>query len=310
MSISYEFLASLVDTLTDHIAVIDRQGTILYVNRNWCLFSQENEYREPFQWIGKNYLEVCDAPGQTVDSSAYEAAEGIRSVISKDADNYYLEYPCDSPIEKRWFLMRALRFDLNGESFVVVSHSNITERKLAEEQVIHLSRVDTVTGLANRRYFEEWFARQWAHSVREQKHLSLALIDIDHFKVLNDTLGHQAGDDCLKTVSRELSGLTRRPDDLAVRYGGDELMIIHGNTGLDESLPLLTELQSRIAALEIPNPKAPTGPGASLSIGLASICPGRQDDPEILIRRADQLLYDAKSKGRDRIESTDLCERD
>jgi diguanylate cyclase (GGDEF)-like protein len=140
----------------------------------------------------------------------------------------------------RWFLMRAVSFEVSSESFVVISHSEITERKLAEEQVIELSRIDSLTGLANRRYFNEWYANQWARSVRERTPLTMALIDIDYFKILNDTFGHRAGDDCLQAIGQEMYSVVRRPDDISVRYGGDELMIVHGNTLFPDSLKLLT----------------------------------------------------------------------
>ncbi|MES9993182.1 MAG: diguanylate cyclase [Candidatus Thiodiazotropha sp.] len=303
MIIDFKFLVAMVDTLTEHIAVIDQQGKILFVNKTWCLFGEENNHANPTDWIGKNYLDACNAPGESEGDLGSEAAIGIRSIINKEQDCFYLEYPCDSPTQKRWFLMRAVTFESEGESFIVVSHSNITERKLIEEQVVQLSRIDSLTGLANRRYFDEWYASQWARCVREKHPISLAIIDIDHFKFINDTFGHRAGDECLQAVCDETISVTRRPDDISVRYGGDELLIAYGNTELGEALELLKELMLKVGNLAIQNPKAPTGPHVTLSIGLAMTYPAKGDDPLGLIRSADNLLYRAKDAGRNRIES-------
>jgi diguanylate cyclase (GGDEF)-like protein len=303
MNATHEFLVALIDTLMEHIAVIDRQGKILYVNKSSCRFSQENNYTSPTQWVGKNYLEACEASTASGGGDPGKAAaEGIRRVINKEQVFYYLEYPCDSPTHRRWFLMRAVTFEVSGEVFVVISHSNITERKLAEEKVAQLSRIDSLTGLANRRYFDEWYSNQWARGVREQTPLTLALIDIDHFKLLNDTFGHATGDSCLKAISQELLSIARRPDDVCVRYGGDELMMAYGSTPLQESLELMRKLIQSVDELAIPNPGAPTGPIVTLSIGVAMIYPEKDMDPHLLVRRADGLLYKAKGGGRNRIE--------
>jgi diguanylate cyclase (GGDEF)-like protein/PAS domain S-box-containing protein len=302
MDISFKFLTAMVDTLTEHIAVIDRQGKIIFVNKSWCLFSQDNGYKQPDQWIGNNYLSACKPAAAGEADIGSEAAQGIISVISGEKASYYLEYPCDSPSQKRWFLMRAVPFQLEDETFVVISHSNITERKLAEEQVIHLSRIDSLTGLANRRFFDEWYKKSWARCCRDHSPLTIALIDIDHFKLLNDHLGHSAGDDCLQAISDVLLSFVRRPDDIAVRFGGDELMLGYCNTSLEQSLALLKEFKSTISDLKIPNPKAPTGPTITLSIGISSAYPSIDDDPDLLIRHADELLYAAKQNGRNNLK--------
>jgi diguanylate cyclase (GGDEF)-like protein/PAS domain S-box-containing protein len=302
MNITYKFLASMVDTLTEHIAVINRHGKILYVNQSWRLFGTENGHTDTDQWIGKNYLSVCDASENTGEPIGSEAAKGIRSVINGERESYYLEYPCDSPTSKRWFLMRAVSFSVERENYVVISHSNITERKLIEEQVVHLSRLDSLTGLANRRYFEEWFENAWARSSRDNSPITMALIDIDHFKTLNDTFGHHAGDKCLQLISQELLSLTRRPDDIGVRYGGDELMLVYRNTAVSLAEDQINNLTQRVKSLAIPNPKAATQPTVTLSIGVVSDYPERGNDRIEMIKLADSLLYTAKDSGRNCIK--------
>ncbi|PVV21316.1 MAG: diguanylate cyclase [gamma proteobacterium symbiont of Ctena orbiculata] len=302
MSISTDFLTSILDTLTDHIAVIDLEGKILYVNQSWVFFGIENSFSASKNWIGTNYLEACSLAADRGDSLGGEAEEGILSVIDKTRDRFYYEYPCHSPQEQRWFQMRVTPFDLNSERYLVISHSIITERKLAEEQIVRLSRLDSLTGLANRRYFDEWFANEWNRCTREQAPISLAIIDIDHFKCLNDSHGHSAGDECLKAVSDVLRSFTKRPNDICARYGGDEFMLVYSNSNLDDSLVLILKLMDSIRKLEIPNPDAPSGPNVTVSVGLSNIYPEMESNRDDLIRSADHLLYTVKDTGRDSVE--------
>ncbi|MES9971252.1 MAG: diguanylate cyclase [Candidatus Thiodiazotropha sp.] len=302
MSISADFLTSVLDTLTDHIAVIDLEGRIHYVNQSWIQFGIENNVPPSKEWIGTNYLHTCTLAADRGDSLGGEAEEGISAVINRTKDRFYYEYPCHSPQEKRWFLMRVTPFDLNSERYIVISHSITTERKLAEEQVLQLSRLDSLTGMANRRYFDEWFIKEWRRCTREQTPISLAIIDIDHFKCLNDNSGHSAGDECLKAISDLLRSFTKRPNDICARYGGDEFVLVYSNSSLDDSLVLILKLMDSIRKLEIPNPSAPTGPNVTVSVGLSNIYPEMESNRDDLIRSADRQLYKVKNSGRDSIE--------
>jgi diguanylate cyclase (GGDEF)-like protein len=246
---------------------------------------------------------VCDASADSGDQLGRQTSQGLRSLLKRQTTHFEIEYPCDSPTQQRWFLMRASTFELQGERYAVISHSNITQRKLAEERVRRLSRLDDLTQIANRRHFDEWFNKEWRRCVREGSPLSLAIIDIDYFKQLNDNLGHHAGDDCLKAVSGLLRFHTRRPNDLCARYGGDEFVLVYANTTLDDARTQLSRLRQAVEALNLPNPRTPTGPKITLSIGLASALPDRETDPNRLIRVADKLLYAAKHAGRNRIEA-------
>jgi len=306
MSISCDFLACIVDTLPDHIAVIDHQGKIIYVNQSWIRFGRDNGYTTTIDWLGTNYIEACNLSAARGDSFAREASEGIGSVLNKERAWFDFEYDCDSPNERRWFLMRAIPFEVDGAWFVVISHSNITERKLAEESIMQLSRVDSLTGLANRRYFDEWFTKEWHRCIREQTPITLAIIDIDHFKLLNDSRGHRAGDDCLQAISNLLLSFTKRPNDISARYGGDEFLMVYGNASLDESLVQILKLMDIIRKLEIANPIAPKGPTVTVSVGLATSYPEMESNPQDLIRAADRLLYAAKEAGRDHVEFASL----
>ena len=153
MTGSYQFLKSILDTITEHIAVIDQEGKILFVNKSWVNFGNSNQCQLALDWEKVNYLEICDKSAAMGDEFGRKAGDGIRKVINKELSLFYFEYPCHSPEEQRWFIMRVSPFTLNNHCYFVISHQNITESKLAEEKVHELSRLDELTQIANRRSF-------------------------------------------------------------------------------------------------------------------------------------------------------------
>ncbi|WP_276253694.1 PAS domain-containing sensor histidine kinase [Halomontanus rarus] len=147
------------DALPTQIALLDETGAIVYTNRAWETFGRENDRFDAREDVGSNYLAVCNASD---DDHAVAAAEGIRSVIDGDADEFTREYPCHSPDERRWFTMRVAPFECEGERFVLVMHTNITERRLAEERV--RSQADRMSE----------FARLLSHDLRNPLSVALA----------------------------------------------------------------------------------------------------------------------------------------
>ena len=131
---SNPLLSELLDSLDDQIVVIDSTGKIIYVNRSWNRFGTENGYPAGFSWIGVNYLAACEASAKRRDRDARLVCDGVRLVLSKQTDRFHHEYPCHSPTEQRWFIMRISALREVGEGYFVISHVNITERKLAEER--------------------------------------------------------------------------------------------------------------------------------------------------------------------------------
>ena len=298
---SYNFLKSVLDTITEHIVVINSEGDILFVNKTWSSFGLNNACLIDETWSGVNYLKECDKAAEMGDDFGLNAASGIRSVIKSEDDKFYFEYPCHSPDEERWFMMRVTPFLNSGEECFVISHQNITERKIAENSVLKLSRIDGLTDIPNRRFFDDFLASEWNRCHRLELPVSLALIDLDNFKLLNDTYGHQAGDESLKAIGNALQKFSKRPSDLCARYGGEEFAIIYGNTNLDQAKILLEELLNEIRLLNIPNKKSPIQPILTASIGLATMQPSKNNIESELIQEADRLLYLAKEKGKNQI---------
>jgi len=285
------------DSLYEQIAVIDQTGTIVDVNSSWIRFGVENGLSSDYAWMGKSYLKALTASHANGDVLAGEAANGILDIVDDRRSSFRLEYPCHSPDEKRWFMMDVARLDADSKRLFAISHHNITQRKLAEEQAEYLAMHDPLTGLANRRYFNLMLDREFRTSMRERSPISLIAVDVDHFKDYNDECGHLAGDDCLTQVGHAMLAFSRRPNDLAARVGGDEFAVLLGNTDVVESQRLAEAIVKSINDLEIVygNSKQIT-----ITAGVASLIPRPLESDELLLHEADKALYRAKEAGRNR----------
>ena len=175
----------------------------------------------------------------------------------------------------------------------------------ANEQLSLLASLDGLTGLANRRKFDEQIAWEWERSKRERTPLSLLIIDVDHFKNYNDTYGHLLGDDCLKQVAQTLQTICQRATDLVARYGGEEFVILLPHTDRQGAERLAHQIQQAIAEQAIPHQNAPTAPQVTLSMGLVSLIPQSPTTVSDFIHLADQALYQAKLTGRNRLAIAD-----
>lgn len=198
-------------------------------------------------------------------------------------------------------MMRITPLALPGSEHFVISHQDITERKKAEMKALELSRLDGLTGIANRRYFDEFLESELKRCSRLALPLSLAIIDLDHFKLLNDSYGHQAGDDCLKSVGALLKTFSKRPGDICARYGGEEFVIVLANTNLMQSIAITRKILKSIHCLQIANKTSPTAEFITASIGLVSITPTTASNPRKILELADTELYRAKDNGRNQL---------
>ena len=298
---SAEFYKSIIDGITEHIVVIDQQGLILYVNHAWKNFGRQNGHPDECTWQQMNYLAICDAAAATGECFGKDAGQGIRQIMAGDRELFYLEYPCHSPAESRWFMMRVSRLALTGQPLYVISHQNITERKLAEIEAMNLSRIDGLTGTANRRHFDEHLQSEWKRCERMQLPLSLILLDIDHFKLFNDSYGHIAGDQCLQEIGRILQMFGKRPGDISARYGGEEFAVVLSNTPQNDVSQIARRLLEAIRNRNIPFTSSPVCPFVTVSMGVATISPNKNLETSTLVAIADTSMYAAKKNGRNRI---------
>ena len=299
---SYEFLKLTIDAITEHIVVIDSTGLICFVNRSWISFGDENNCGVKQGWEDVNYLSVCDDSANAGETFGRDASNGIRALI-KDGHGYFrMEYPCHSETEQRWFMMTVTPFQFLGMPYFVISHQDISKRKKAEEEVSRISLTDGLTKVPNRRCFDEFLDAELHRCARSGLPLSLAMIDVDHFKYLNDRNGHLAGDECLIKIGELLKGIGKRPGDICARYGGEEFVYVFGNTTLEQALVVINKLMDGIRELGIPNQNSPVLPTVTVSVGLASIYPDAGSEKSKLIDAADKMLYLAKNNGRNRVE--------
>ncbi|MEO8198593.1 MAG: diguanylate cyclase, partial [Thermoanaerobaculia bacterium] len=286
------------DSLAEQIAVIDQAGSIVDVNSAWIEFGAGNGLPPDVTWIGVNYLDVLAASAAGLDHHAGPAAQGIQEVLKGASSSFYLEYPCHSPDEQRWFMMRATRLADDSRDFCVVSHQNITVRKLAEERAQHLAMHDSLTGLANRRHFEEVLQREIRRSIRNHTGMSILAIDLDRFKEFNDRLGHAAGDQCLIGAARVIANHTRRAADYPARIGGDEFSVLLAETDLQESMQVAEAIRQGVENLQVSSGESTC---ISASIGVATRIPTSERDAGLFLRAADTAMYRAKSEGRNRV---------
>ncbi len=176
----------------------------------------------------------------------------------------------------------------------------IHERFKAEEKLKEISRQDSLTGIHNRRYFDEILEAETQRAQRNSQPLSLILLDIDYFKEFNDSYGHVEGDRCLQRLGLMVQDAAKRPGDLAARYGGDELAVILPNTDAKNALRIAETLRQDICSLQLEH-VATRVDGCTfitISAGIATIIPDRETEPSDIIQLSDGALYEAKSLGR------------
>ena len=210
--------------------------------------------------------------------------------------------------------LKSVHFEEDGSKKVIIVSRNITERKLTEQKLQEanellnrLSYMDGLTGIANRRYFDETLLKEWTNLSSTHSPLTLIMLDIDYFKKYNDTYGHLNGDFCLQSIAQAINNqLTIKSNYTFCRYGGEEFALILPSTGLEEGKKTAKQITKTIAKLKIPHITSDIADIITLSIGVASLVPTKSVKPQELIQMADEALYLSKTKGRNTISVTQL----
>lgn len=202
--------------------------------------------------------------------------------------------------------VRVLTDEGAGNRTVVVCMRDITERKLLEDKLAHLMMMDALTGIGNRRAFDAALEREWTRAGQTNSPLSLVMVDVDHFKKLNDTFGHQRGDQCLCRIAGEVNRLGQERRAFVARYGGEELAMLLPNIGSAQAESVARELCRRIKALNMSNPGPEQSSVVTVSCGVATYYAGTRGAETLqateLLGEADRALYQAKKNGRNRAE--------
>jgi len=195
-----------------------------------------------------------------------------------------------------------LKARIRAHSKSYLAHKNLHEVRrqleISNKELQRLSRMDGLTGIANRRHFDSYLMQEWHRATREGVAISLIMIDIDLFKPYNDNYGHQAGDACLQKIAEVLREITQRPGDMAARYGGEEFVVVLPNTDTDGVKVIVDALFDAINTLKLKHEFSDVGKYITLSAGVATVKPDKRTLPEDLIGLADKTLYSAKQAGR------------
>jgi diguanylate cyclase (GGDEF)-like protein len=202
---------------------------------------------------------------------------------------------------------------MSGQRYTLVQIADVSptvarERllKAHADRMSDLVHIDALTGLGNRRFFDESMAAEVRATSRSGASLGLVLLDIDRFKQFNDLYGHPAGDRCLQGVANVLKAVCRRPRDLVARYGGEELAVILPDTDMAGAVQVAKDILQKLRDLHIPHADNLEQSMVTLSAGVCTGHPGADESVETLIQRADQALYAAKNDGRNRVFCFDV----
>jgi diguanylate cyclase (GGDEF)-like protein/PAS domain S-box-containing protein len=187
---------------------------------------------------------------------------------------------------------------------------DISERKKMEQELVDLNNrlqvltgQDSLTGVANRRLFNQTLENEWSRMMRSQKPISLIMFDLDHFKQYNDQYGHLMGDECLVKISKIISDIPMRSTDLFARFGGEEFVVVLPETDQDAAVRFAEKLRVTVQSLQVPHAIPGHSDYVTISVGISTMVPNDNLSPRILISEADKMLYQAKQNGRNRIHS-------
>ncbi|MEF2229769.1 MAG: diguanylate cyclase [Pseudodesulfovibrio sp.] len=200
-------------------------------------------------------------------------------------------------------LRARIRSALQLRREMIKSKERERELERLARKLERMSNLDGLTGIANRRCFDDTLITEWVRNGREDKPIGLLMIDIDHFKHYNDALGHVDGDACLCAVAQAIRGAVHRPGDVVARYGGEEFVVILPNTDYEGARAVADNIHASLARTCISHPNSSVGCTVTVSIGVASGVPTCQNTPEHLVQAADRALYLAKQAGRNRTEA-------
>lgn len=321
MNIAQHLLSGILETLSLQIAVIDADSRIIYVNQAWRDFNLHFGLPLETDWSGVAYLDICKANS---DSNQPALLHGVQQVLRGEVIQFNMDYLCHTPTQQPTWLTLNLHpiHSLSEHQLFLLSLTNITHHKQVEHRISEMSMLDPLTNLANRRRMELFLRDEWSRAIRHQSSLSVMMVDADHFKLLNDSMGHAAGDECLKQLAAVLKKFSNRPGDLAARYGGEEFVMVLGQTTQQEAVKLAERIRQQVMELDI---RFASERLMTVSIGIASLgahqsnhakSPQAQnqwlnfsEDGNLLLEQADKALYVAKKQGRNRVEVYDKNHR-
>ena len=298
-----ELLEDAIETLPEAFALYDQDDRLVACNSQ---FRAVYPLMTPLMRTGQSFEEMLR---HGVQAGQFPQAVGREDAwISEHMHEHHtagLATMQQLP-DQRWLRVHERRTRRGGIAGVRTDVTELVHKEqllaAANALLAQLSTTDGLTGIGNRRYFDERLASEWQRGARQQLPLALLLIDIDHFKLYNDHYGHLAGDECLRCVAQTLASCVRRADEFAARYGGEEFVLLLPGSNLDAARAVAQRCLEEMARVAIPHAASPTASLLTLSIGIASMCPIAGAHPTTLIDAADAALFRAKKAGRNQFE--------
>ena len=296
LAASTQFQQAVFDSLSAHIAVLDRKGTIVQTNAAWRKYGADHGHAHAPGFIGANYLEVLDGLTQDDPKTRKAVSAGISSVLAGELGHFQLQHPFLSPADKRWFSMHATPVpDVEGR--VVVSHEDVTRLKETEEENWRLAHTDVLTGALSWEHFLDVAEQELTRSTRYKLPLMVLMFDVDDFNLVNARHGRPIGDAVLKHFVHILRQALREPDSIG-RVGGGEFTVLLRNTTLAGG----RALAERIAAMVRASPVEVGGQSIEYTVSIGGACLSDERSFPALLTRAEAALSRARNAGRDRLE--------
>lgn len=294
--VSARFQQAVFDSLSAQIAVLDRHGTVIQTNAAWWKYAIDNGYANAPSFIGNNYLEILDCVTGNDPETVLAASAGIAAVASGEVSHFQLQHPFFTPLDKRWFIMKVTPVH-DVDERIVVSHEDVTKLKAAELASLTLANIDTLTGALSRRNFLNLAEQELTRSTRYQLPLMLLMLDLDHFKFINDRHGHAAGDAVLHGFVQTVMAVLRE-SDLIGRIGGEEFAVLLPNTTREGGRALAQRIIESVRA----SPVDVCGEHIPYTVSIGAGCLSTETSFATLLGLADAALYRAKNAGRNRLE--------
>ncbi len=294
--VASRFQQAVFDSLSAQIAVLDRHGTIMQTNAAWRKYAVDSGLSVTPSFVGGNYLEILDCLTGKDPETVLAASAGIASVVSGELAHFQLQHPFFALLGKRWFTMKVTPVHDAAER-IVVSHEDVSNLKVAELASLTLANLDALTGALSRRHFLNLAEQELARSTRYELPLMVLMLDLDHFKRINDRHGHAVGDAVLQGFVQTVTGVLRE-SDLIGRIGGEEFAVLLPNTTLEGGRALAQRIIENVRT----SPVEVAGECIPYTVSIGASCLSAETSFSALLGMADKALYRAKNGGRNRLE--------
>jgi diguanylate cyclase (GGDEF)-like protein/PAS domain S-box-containing protein len=290
-----EYSDAIIATVREPLVVLDKKLRIITANRSFYRTFEVNPKETEKQLIYDLGNHQWDIP------RLRKLLENILP-MSKTFEDYEVEHDFES-IGRKTMLLNARKIyrEMNNVEMILLAIEDITERKKVEEKLNLIATMDGLTGIANRRHFDNTLDLEWRRAMRSTKPLSLFIVDVDYFKNYNDVYGHLAGDSCLQKIAHTIRDSLRRAGNFVARYGGEEFIVILPDTNAEGAYLFAESLRQKIENLNIEHKDSKVGKNVTVSLGVSTTVPKKGSTHDKLISLTDKALYKAKQRGRNRV---------